>query len=303
MTHRHSQFGVFAIVVASCLWGTTGTAATYAHQVHPITIAAITMGVGGCLLALLSIDAIRSHRCRLKEEWRLLLVGAGSIVIYPLAFYSAMELAGVAIGNVISIGSAPVFTAMLERIFDHTKLSKKWKMSALLGLIGVMLLSFAKAKVGDNPIGDNSAFGILLGLTAGLSYATYSWVGHRLINKGISSRAAMGSQFGIGGLMLLPILVVTGSTVFQTTTGVYVGLYMAVVPTVIAYKLFGYGLTQVKASTATIITLLEPVIATLLAVTIVNETIGLQGWSGITMILGSLIVIIWPNHSRNKQQM
>ena len=301
---KHYHWGVFAIVIASCFWGTTGTAATFAKGVHPITIAAITMGVGGCLLALLSIDALKVHHLLLRRQWPFVIIGALSIVAYPLAFYSAMHLSGVAIGNVISIGSAPLFTALLERIFDKHQLSRRWKISAGLGLFGVALLSFAKANIAGEPITTQSYWGIGLGLLAGLSYATYSWVGHRLIRSGVSSRAAMGSQFGLSGVLLLPILIFTYSTVLHSAQSMAVGVYMAIVPTVLAYKLFGYGLTKVNASTATVITLLEPVIATLLAVTIVNESIGLQGWSGMGMILLSLVVIIWPASTvRNKQEM
>ncbi|MFC3121180.1 DMT family transporter [Agaribacter flavus] len=300
---KHYQLGIFAIVIASCFWGTTGTAATFANGVHPITIAAITMGVGGCLLALLSIGAIKLDHLLLRCHWQLIIIGSLSIVVYPLAFYSAMHLSGVAIGNVVSIGSAPLFTALLERIFDKQQLSRRWRISAGLGLSGVALLSFAKAEIVGEPMAAQSYWGIGLGLLAGLSYATYSWVGHRLIRCGISARAAMGSQFGLGGVLLLPILIFTYSTVIHSTQSLAVGLYMAIVPTVLAYKLFGYGLSKVKASTATLITLLEPVIATLLAVTIVNEIIGLQGWSGMGMILLSLLVIIWPASTvRSKQE-
>jgi drug/metabolite transporter, DME family len=53
--------------------------------------------------------------------------------------------------------------------------------------------------------------GVGLGLAAGTTYAIYSWAAHRLIWRGVTTRAAMGSVFGLGGLLLLPVLLATGA--------------------------------------------------------------------------------------------
>lgn len=43
-------------------------------------------------------------------------------------------------------------------------------------------------------------------LAAGLAYAFYSWATRRLLLRHIPGRAAMGATFGLGGLMLMPVL-------------------------------------------------------------------------------------------------
>ncbi|MEI8666726.1 hypothetical protein P4S81_20740 [Pseudoalteromonas sp. B28] len=49
---------------------------------------------------------------------KVLLLGAASVAIYPLAFYTSMRLSGVAIGTVVSIATAPFFAAILESLIS-----------------------------------------------------------------------------------------------------------------------------------------------------------------------------------------
>jgi DME family drug/metabolite transporter len=290
-------WGGLFVAAASVLWGTTGTAATFAPSVSPLAIGAVAMGIGGLLQALYAARSISDHRGGLAERWRLVLLAAAAVAVYPLAFYSSMHLAGVAIGTVVSIGSAPVAAALVERFADRKPLTRRWVAGALLGVVGAALLSFAgHSPAGAGPGlegGDSgaSAAGILLGLVAGGTYALYSWAAHRLISGGIPSRAAMGAVFGLGGVLLMPVLAVTGAPLLQSWTNFSVGAYMALVPMFAGYVLFGWGLARIRASTATSISLLETVVAAVLAVLVVGERLPALGWLGAAVVLASLFIL------------
>ncbi|WP_211272997.1 hypothetical protein [Corynebacterium stationis] len=66
------------------------------------------------------------------------------MLIYPLAFYSSMHLAGVAVGTVMSLGSAPIASGLLERVIERRRLSGWWMLAAALGIAGSAVLSAAK---------------------------------------------------------------------------------------------------------------------------------------------------------------
>ena len=51
--------GESAILVASLLWGTTGTAASFIPGVPPATIGAAAMGIGGLILGLTAVRGVR----------------------------------------------------------------------------------------------------------------------------------------------------------------------------------------------------------------------------------------------------
>ena len=107
-------------------------------------------------------------------------------------------------------------------------------------------------------------------------------------------------MFGLGALLLMPVLFVTGAPLLASVNNFSVGLYMAVVPMFIAYLLFGRGLTVVRASLATTITLLEPVVAALLAVMVVGEKLSLTGWFGIGLISACLLIATLRKPVKNR---
>jgi DME family drug/metabolite transporter len=282
--------GLLAITITSLLWGTTGTAATFAPDVGPLAIGAASLGIGGLLQAVVGSRALRGARTQLRQRRGLVAVGALAVAVYPLAFYSSMHTAGVAVGSVVSLASAPLASGVLERVVDRRPLSRWWVLAALLGVLGSVLLCLSGLDDAARPAGE-TVLGVLLGLVAGAAYAVYSWVAHRLMDEGVPRAAAMGAVFGGGGLLLMPVLAVTGAPLLATPQDLAVGVYMALVPMFLGYLLFGYGLTTVSASTATTVTLTEPAVAAVLAVLVVGERLTSLGWVGLGVIAVVLVVL------------
>lgn len=292
-----AHYGFIAVLVASVLWGTTGTAASYAPNLSPLAIGAIAMGGGGLLQALLAHKSIRSHLPQIRAYYPLLLTGMISVAIYPLAFYSSMRMAGITIGTVVSIGSAPLFTALLEKCFDKKALSGKWFISFVFGVTGVFLLSIGESHSQGalHPIAtEQKSIGIILGLIAALTYSLYSWAAKKMIDRGVDSKASMGLIFGFGALILLPTLFFTGTNLFDEPVNLYVVGYMMLIPMFLGYLLFGYALKTISASTATTLTLFEPLVAALFAVLLVGEQLALIGWLGMALIFICLAVLSQP---------
>ena len=295
-----SLFSVICVVLASVFWGTTGIAASFTSKVSPLATGAFAMGLGGVLLVINARHFLAKDFHKLTSKLPYLVIGGLSVAIYPLAFYTAMKWSGVAIGNVISIASAPLFTVVLERLISKKQISLQWLISFVFGALGVTLLTLGKQHspqvscIQANCIQLNidtslQYWGIILGLVAGLSYATYAWAGKQMIDSGINSNSSMASMFGFSALLLLPSLFFTGDNLFATSTNSAVALYMAIVPMFLGYLLFGDGLRHIEASKITLITLLEPVVATLLAVVIVGEVFDIKGWIGMVLIVICLL--------------
>jgi drug/metabolite transporter, DME family len=289
----HAGRGTACVLAASVLWGTTGTAATFAPAVGPLAIGAAAMGLGGLLQALTAAAPMTRQRAALRGQWRLVLLGGAAVAVFPLVFYTSMRVAGVAVGTVVSIGSAPLASALAERVIDRHRLTARWMAGAALGLAGIVALCLGQitgAQAG-HAAAWSTVLGVGLGLAAGTTYAIYSWAAHRLIGCGVTTRAAMGSVFGLGGLLLLPVLLATGAPLAASWANAAVGAYLALVPMFTGYLLFGWALASVSASTATTLSLLEPAVAAILAVTVVGERLPVAGWAGLMLIAGCLIVL------------
>ncbi|MCG8549592.1 MAG: DMT family transporter [Desulfobacterales bacterium] len=305
MKNNESLSGSLGVLIAAAMWGTTGTAATFAPNVSPIAIGSAAMGIGGILQALLAANLIYAFRSMIFMQSKPLLVGSVAIGIYPLAFYSSMKLIGVAAGTVITIGFAPLASALLEWIVDKKKLTMKWVVGATAGKKGTTLLCIAKsghqhqAALTDV---SNDILGTFLGLMAACTYALYSHTAHKLMQKGIAGRAVMGTLFGLGGIILFPVLLYTGAPFLESWSNAAVGIYMASVPMFLGYFFFGYGLERIPASKATTISLFEPAVATLLAVFILGEHLPALAWHGIALIVICLFVLIYPGWEKRDSQ-
>ncbi|MFS1922412.1 DMT family transporter [Vibrio lentus] len=290
------QTGTLAILFASILWGTTGTAASFAPDLSSLAIGAFSMGVGGLMQAGLAYRKIQFAFDKLLQNKKLLAVSALALAVYPLAFYSSMKLSGVAIGTVVSIATAPFFSALLECLISKkNNINKRWLTSFAIGVVGIGLLVFSESSSANESGDDLKLLGIGLGLVAGLCYAIYSWATKALIDKGIKSQAAMGSIFGLGAMLLLPTLWFTGENLFSSQINVLVISYLTLIPQCLGYIAFSFGLRHVTASSANLLTLFEPVVAAVLAVCVVGELIPFTGWLGMSLIVLCLFIQSKPS--------
>ncbi len=295
--HEHLK-GIAAIIIASLLWGTTGTAASFSPDVSSLAIGAFSMGIGGLLLVISARKKLLvDYKIMLKQPY-VLFLGTVCVAIYPLAFYTSMSLSGVAIGTVVSIATAPFFAAIIERTICKKHISLQWILSFVIGAIGIVLLTLGRDESDNTAYSINQqGLGIILACTAGLTYAGYSWVAKRLIESGVHSKSSMSGLFGCAALLLIPSLWFTGGNIFSSSTSALVSLYMAIIPIFLGYLLFAFGLNYTEASEATLITLIEPLVATILAVVIIGEKFKVIGWIGVALVsLCLLIQTIKPQH-------
>lgn len=288
--------GVAPILLAAMLWGTTGTAAHFLPgSVGPLAIGAATMAIGGALLfALSSLGALRVIRDRSVRPQ--MVVGVVGIAIYPLAFYSSMHLAGVMMGTVVSLASAPVFAGLIDFLRDRGSLTRRWAACTAIALVGTALLVIGRPA--DVAADGSAPLGVLLGLAAGLSYAVYTDSSHWMIAQGHGSSATMGALFGVGALCLLPVLIATGAPLLAEARTIGISTYLAIGPMFAAYLLFGAGLRHVRSSTATTLTLTEPLVATVLAVLVVGERLHPVGWTGLILLIASVVALVPPGRTK-----
>jgi DME family drug/metabolite transporter len=205
-----------------------------------------------------------------------------------------MDLAGVAVGNVVALGSGPVFAALLEWMWERHPLSARWVVATGLAVLGILLLTLGRHPSASDGGPESTVLGVGLALLAGFAYALYTYASSRAIRTlgPASSRGVMGAMFGLGAVLLLPVLLVTGAPLLQSPQTIGIAAYLALGPMFAAYLLFGIGLRTLRSSTATTITLLEPVVATVLAVTVVGEQLDPVGWAGLVLVLAGIVVLV-----------
>lgn len=295
-----------AVAIAAVLWGTTGIGATYAAPLGAapfgtVAIGAAAMGIGGLALGLGNLRRIPAV-FRTQGATRLVIAGAVAISVFALCFYGSMGLAGVAIGTIITICSAPIFAGLFELTIDRVRLTGRWYLASLLAIGGGVLLIIGRRSGGDWMGADPSMlpWGVLVGLGGGFTFALYAWLLGRLIKpsagrpEGIDRTLGVAAILGTAAVPLLILMIITGGPVLLQP-GVWVPLlYLGLIPMAIGHALFGWALAKLSASTVTLYTLLEPAVATLLAVWLVGERLSPGGWLGLGLVLVGLVVLSLP---------
>ena len=286
---NESSRGTWAVLGAALLWGTTGTAATFAPRGSSSwAIGAAAMGIGGIAM-FLGARRAAAHLITSGGGGRTLWLGAGFVVAYPLAFYTSMSDAGVAIGVTLSIGAAPIAAALIERFRHGRPLSRGWAATVAIAIIGATLLGTGRVDLVHHGALQELT-GMILALVAACCYAGYSVAASEIIADGASSRATVGALFGLASVVLIPVLLITGPALLSNPRGIVVAGYLGLIPMTLGYVLFGHGLRTTPASDATMLSLLEPAVAAVLAALIAHQHLSEPGWLGIGLVLASVLL-------------
>lgn len=216
--------------------------------------------------------------------WKSTLYAAISMAIFQYLFFSSVRLTGVAIGTVVTIGSAPVFSGIIEWLLVKRRPTRVWIMATALAIIGCVLLFLNKDGIVVNPVG------IAMSLGAGLLFAFYTLVNKEVLDK-VDPVPAVAVIFSMSAIMLLPFLFLFETEGLMTGRGISVVLYLGIVTTSVAYILFSAGLKQIPSSSAVTLSLAEPLTAAILSVLVVGERLNGTSWMGIAMLLGGILVL------------
>ena len=284
--------GASHILLAASLWGTTATARTFAPaSAGPVAVGAARVIGGGLLLLLVALrgGALRGLVARGTRTRCLLAIGAAAAAAYQTAFFAAAARAGVAVGTVVTIGAAPVFTGILCMVTGRPgRPGARWLAATVAAGAGCALL------VTGGHASGASAAGVALALLASLCYAVYAVTASYLITNGAGDRAVVGAIFGGAAVLLLPVLFTSPMSWVATARGLAVATYLAVLTTALAYLLYARGLRTIAVTTATTLGLAEPAIAAVLGLAVLGEHLTATGLAGLGVLAISLVIAAWP---------
>jgi drug/metabolite transporter, DME family len=279
-----NSFGGWLVIAAALLWGTTGTAQAFAPIGTPsATVGAVRLTIGGIVLL---ISAISRGVFRDTKPWRLFptVIAAVCMAAYQLTFFMAISITGVAIGTIVTVGSAPVMAGFLEKFVNHNHIPSRWFTATFLAVIGCSLLLSSQKDLWVDSIG------IVLALVSGFSYASYVVVSKRLLEQQPPD-AVISVVFCLGALFLLPWLMKYNLDWLNESRGMLVALHLGLVATALSYTLFIRGLNLIPAASAVTLSLAEPLMAAFLGIVVLGERFTTISFSGAVLVLSGLVLL------------
>lgn len=312
MTHVSVRRGLLYVSIAATAWGTGGAAGALLHRagaLGPVPVSFWRFAAGAVLLLLASrllglgraTDRGRTGpgrptgleqtgpgrpaglgRISLKRPaglWRIVVTGV-AMAVYQTAYFSSIAESGLAVATVITIGATPVFVAAGARLLLGERPGATGLGAVALALTGLAMLTL------DGGSATFSAAGIGWALLSAAGYA-----GVTLLNRarpGEPYTTAMGG-FVVGGLCLLPVALAQGLLPQGDPLASWSAiLYLGAIPTALAYGLFFTGLAAVRATTASVISLVEPVGAAAIGVLLLGERLTPQAVAGAVLLLAAV---------------
>ena len=268
------------LIFSMCVFGTIGL------FVRNIPVSSAELALYRALMAVLLIGgylAVTRQKikfAKLKREVLLLLVSGVAIGINWILLFEAYRYTTVSVAT-LSYYFAPVIVILLCPILFREKLTGKQILCFVMSTLGLVLITGIGGKGGQNHL-----VGILFGLGAALFYASVILMNKRIQTVDGIQRTFL--QFLAAAVVLTPyVLLSDGISLGNLNTIGWVNLLIVgLLHTGITYCLYFTALRQLPGQKAAILSYIDPLVAVLISVTLLKESMTLWQIAGGALILG-----------------
>lgn len=244
-------------------------------------------GLAICVPLTLQKKPIKLHRA--KDYVIAILLGV-AVGIHWVTYFAGMQLAGITVG-MLAFFTYPVITVFLEPLFNKSKPKTKDIISAVVVIFGIYLL------IPNVNLGDDITLGVVTGVVSALFFAIRN-ITHKRYFSEYGGPQTMFYQTLVASLMLCAFIEVPITEI--NDTDLILLLIAGVVFTAMPHSLFAASLKHLSAATAGLISCLQPLYGTILAIIILHERPSVMTLIGGALIVSAACFETW-SISRKKQ--
>ncbi|MFD8271414.1 DMT family transporter [Streptomyces flaveolus] len=283
--------GLLYLIVAGAAWGTAGAAASLVYRTSDM--GPVTLSFWRCAAGLVLLLAARPLRPRVRpavaeplrrKVLRAVLTGLG-LAVFQTAYFAAVQATGLAVATVVTLGAGPVLIALGARQALGERLGGGGAAAVVGALAGLGVLVLGDGSTSVEPLG------VLLALVSAAGYSAMTLLTRWWGRDGSADAASTSvGAFAVTSLCLLPFALAEGLVPHsaEPVRLLWLLVYVAAVPTALAYGLYFAGAAVVRSATVSVIMLLEPVSAAALAVVLLGEHLTAATLAGTVLMLGSV---------------
>ena len=278
--------GAYAVLgIAQLAIGAAAIFARYAlHDCGPIAVSALRLGIVGLPFAIVAM-ARRVPRYGRRTE--LLLAAAGvALAIHFATWIGSLAYTDVATSTLL-VTTAPIWLSLYERFIRHRRLPPRYPAILALAIAGLIAIVGAPGGGGSAPI-----LGDILALTGAFAIAAYLEI-IRTLNLP-STFGVVARTYPISALVLVPFALVAhqGPPPLDARLSWFGILAMALISQGIGHTGMNAATRYFSSRFVATSTLLEPVIAGILAVILFRERLSIIALIGCAVIFVAIVLAV-----------
>ena len=286
---------IFYLVIATALWAGNAIAGRLlVGSVSPIALSAVRWGLAALILLPFGYRIFRRGSALWQNKTRFLLLGLFGVGSYNVLLYLALQTSTPI--NVTLIGaSMPIWMLMIGAVFYRVKPSFLQLTGALISLLGVTIV-LTRGEI-SALLSMKLVVGDLLIMLATILWATYSWM---LSRPGKSTeRQWPWAEFLMAQVLigLLWTLLFDGFEIATDSSYLNLNaftasliLFVAIGPSLIAYRCWGLGVSGAGPTVAAFFANLIPLFTALLSAAMLGEPPRLHhGIAFVLIVIGILV--------------
>lgn len=233
--------------------------------------------IGGFLLITKQPIPLR----QIKKDLPLLLLSGVAMGFNWILLFQAYKYTTVSVAT-LSYYFAPVIVTVACPILFKERMGPKQWICFGMSTVGIVLIT----GLGNLSTGSNHFIGILFGLGAACLYATVILINKFIQNVDGIHRTFL--QFLAAILVLIPYVAATSGVTLQTMDGLgwVCLLTVGIVHTGITYCMYFTSLRDIPGQKAAILSYIDPLVAVVVSVAVLDETMTLPQIIGGGLILG-----------------
>ncbi len=231
-----------------------------------------------------------------RERWQVIGTGA-AMALNVSCWFAGIAHLGAALPTVISICCAPVIVALVSVLRGHERFDARLAVGLALATGGVALLVAPEAGWRRDGLPETYATGLAWSFGSAFCYAAVV-LGNARMPQRLGAVTASAWGMSVAALCMLAVAWPAGIT-WPAGAAQWLGVgYTGVVTTSVAYLAFAWGARRLPPTSAVVGTLVEPLVAALLAGLILAQPMAPRQWLGTAVLGSAMLLLAWPRRQR-----
>ena len=289
------------IIFAGVCWGLISIFFDNLQKIGFTTFQCVALRIGFATLLLLIVILIKDRRLfKIKPKDLPIFIGMGLCCLGSSVFYLwDIEMVGSSAVPALLLDTSPIFVFVLSVVFLKERITYTKVIALVLTIIGVLLVTEV-----FNTKSAVNFLAIIVGLLAGISYAVYSIINKKGIEK-YNSLTLTFYAFLIASVIYIPFSGIIGDfKLLIDIKSIAFSLGLGGISTVLPFVLYSIGLKKISASKVSIFANIELIVAAIVGILYFHDAFSLSKIIGFVFVIFSIVLLnIKIGENKDAEQM